>query len=68
MNKERQKLSKNGNITQTDLFKGDSMKLIQFIFIATLTFTTSLTASAHSGRTDKQGCHLNHKTGVRHCH
>jgi hypothetical protein len=23
---------------------------------------------AHSGGTDKYGCHYNHKTGVYHCH
>ncbi|WP_141915449.1 MULTISPECIES: YHYH domain-containing protein [unclassified Herbaspirillum] len=23
---------------------------------------------AHSGGTDSQGCHVDHKTGVRHCH
>ena len=25
-------------------------------------------AWAHSGGTDKNGCHYNHKTGVYHCH
>jgi hypothetical protein len=25
-------------------------------------------AWAHSGGTDKLGCHLDHKTGVYHCH
>ncbi|CAN7590728.1 YHYH domain-containing protein [Acidovorax delafieldii] len=28
----------------------------------------SLKGSAHSGGTDSQGCHLDHKTGMRHCH
>ena len=23
---------------------------------------------AHSGRTDKNGCHMDRKTGTRHCH
>ncbi len=23
---------------------------------------------AHSGGTDRQGCHVDHQTGVRHCH
>lgn len=23
---------------------------------------------AHSGGTDTYGCHMNHKTGVYHCH
>lgn len=25
-------------------------------------------AHAHSGGTDKNGCHMDHKTGIRHCH
>ena len=25
-------------------------------------------ATAHSGGTDKYGCHYNHKTGEYHCH
>jgi len=25
-------------------------------------------AEAHSGRTDKHGCHVDRKTGIRHCH
>lgn len=25
-------------------------------------------ATAHSGGTDSNGCHMNHKTGVYHCH
>lgn len=25
-------------------------------------------ALAHSGRTDKNGCHVDRKTGQRHCH
>ncbi|MFT3815449.1 MAG: YHYH domain-containing protein [Acidovorax sp.] len=27
-----------------------------------------LAAFAHSGGTDSQGCHVDHRTGVRHCH
>lgn len=23
---------------------------------------------AHSGGTDKYGCHVDHRTGIRHCH
>lgn len=26
------------------------------------------TAYAHSGGTDKNGCHMDRKTGIRHCH
>lgn len=25
-------------------------------------------AHAHSGGTDKQGCHTDHRTGTYHCH
>ncbi len=25
-------------------------------------------AQAHSGGTDKQGCHMDRKAGTRHCH
>lgn len=25
-------------------------------------------AYAHSGGTDSEGCHIDHRTGVRHCH
>lgn len=25
-------------------------------------------AHAHSGGTDKQGCHMDRKSGTRHCH
>lgn len=25
-------------------------------------------AMAHSGGTDKNGCHVDHKTGIKHCH
>jgi len=25
-------------------------------------------ADAHQGRTDKNGCHMDRKTGTRHCH
>jgi len=26
------------------------------------------TLDAHRGRTDKNGCHVDKKTGIRHCH
>lgn len=35
--------------------------------LAVLMAITS-TAYGHGGRTDKNGCHKNHKTGVYHCH
>ncbi len=28
----------------------------------------SSTITEHSGRTDKDGCHKDRKTGTRHCH
>lgn len=30
--------------------------------------TASFSVMAHSGRTDKNGCHVEKKTGIRHCH
>jgi hypothetical protein len=35
--------------------------------VALLALTGSL-ALAHSGGTDSMGCHVNHKTGLYHCH
>lgn len=29
---------------------------------------TEVGAVAHSGRTDKNGCHMDRKAGTRHCH
>lgn len=40
------------------------MKTVIAIIIA----AASLTAYAHSGGTDSQGCHVDHRTGLRHCH
>lgn len=28
----------------------------------------SLSSFAHSGGTDARGCHVDHRTGVYHCH
>lgn len=39
-------------------------KLIAALFITALSFA----AFAHSGGTNSQGCHTDHKTGVYHCH
>lgn len=30
--------------------------------------TVTADAWAHSGRTDKNGCHMDRKAGTRHCH
>lgn len=39
----------------------------KLIIAAIITLFASV-AFAHSGGTDASGCHLNHKTGVYHCH
>lgn len=31
-------------------------------------FSFSAVVLAHSGGTDSKGCHMDHKTGVYHCH
>ncbi|MER9188630.1 YHYH domain-containing protein [Mesorhizobium australicum] len=40
--------------------------------LAALAFFTMVLATnasyGHSGGTDSNGCHMNHKTGVYHCH
>ena len=37
--------------------------------IAAITFAVAVTAAfAHSGGTDPYGCHMDHRTGVWHCH
>lgn len=38
------------------------------LLIATVFAVLSIAAFAHSGGTDRNGCHLDHKTGVYHCH
>lgn len=43
------------------------MKILTFVLVAVLA-TTSFSAIAHGGRTDKQGCHNDKKAGTRHCH
>lgn len=35
---------------------------------ATLVALFAVTASAHSGGTNAAGCHIDHKTGIYHCH
>lgn len=42
------------------------MKKIVLLGIVLGALTTILTA--HSGGTNAQGCHLDHKTGIYHCH
>ncbi|WP_316669266.1 YHYH domain-containing protein [Ralstonia psammae] len=44
------------------------MKTLTMAAIAVAVLAVWSTASAHSGGTDAQGCHIAHKTGIRHCH
>ena len=37
-------------------------------FIALVIVLAAGWAHAHSGGTDSYGCHVDHKTGYRHCH
>lgn len=41
------------------------MKALIVTLIAALSFGV---AFAHSGGTDRTGCHIDHSTGLRHCH
>ncbi|HBD37284.1 MAG: hypothetical protein CL858_12890 [Cupriavidus sp.] len=43
------------------------MKRIAIILTAVLACASG-SVWAHSGGTDSQGCHMDHKTGIRHCH
>jgi len=38
------------------------------VAIALFILCAALGAHAHSGGTDSQGCHVDHKTGTKHCH
>ncbi len=42
-------------------------KLIGLILLGMIA-ASSINAFAHSGGTDAQGCHVDHRTGIRHCH
>ncbi|MBO6862151.1 MAG: YHYH domain-containing protein [Alphaproteobacteria bacterium] len=39
-----------------------------WVLVVVAAFLSSATAYAHSGGTDANGCHKNHKTGGYHCH
>lgn len=43
------------------------MKAIITAIAAVLLATSSL-SFAHSGGTDRNGCHVDHRTGIKHCH
>lgn len=45
----------------------EGKKTMKTIITIALLLASSL-ALAHSGGTNKQGCHTNHKTGDYHCH
>lgn len=44
------------------------MKLIAAILLAVLGVVGIGLAQAHSGGTDRWGCHTDHSTGLYHCH
>ena len=44
------------------------MKTTLIIALAATLSLLPLFAHAHSGGTDSNGCHMDHKTGTRHCH
>lgn len=39
-----------------------------FVFVIALGMSIAANVNAHSGGTDANGCHKNHKTGDYHCH
>lgn len=50
--------------TYAGTWRNNMKKLISFAVLA----VASLTAYAHSGGTDRNGCHRDHSTGGWHCH
>lgn len=44
------------------------MKTICQLAFSAMLFAVTATAFAHSGGTDRNGCHYDHSTGVYHCH
>ena len=44
------------------------MKRITAAVLAILALSVTTVAWSHSGGTNSQGCHYNHKTGDYHCH
>lgn len=44
------------------------MKRITAVVLAALALSVTTVTWAHSGGTNSQGCHYNHKTGEYHCH
>jgi len=44
------------------------MKKFAALLISTVLAASSTAVFAHGGRTDAQGCHIDHRTGIKHCH
>ncbi|WP_156943547.1 YHYH domain-containing protein [Ensifer sp. WSM1721] len=44
------------------------MKLIKHAAAVFILLSSATYVFAHSGGTDENGCHTNHKTGSYHCH
>ena len=44
------------------------MKLIKLTGAMLIILGSATCVFAHSGGTDENGCHTNHKTGSYHCH
>lgn len=44
------------------------MKKVIAALAAAALLASSALAFAHSGGTDSAGCHVDRKTGIRHCH
>lgn len=44
------------------------MKHLSILIVLLGLVIVNITVEAHSGRTDKAGCHTDTKTGIRHCH
>lgn len=44
------------------------MKKLATLLISAVLAAGSATVFAHSGGTDQFGCHIDHSTGIRHCH
>ena len=38
------------------------------LLTAVILATTAIAVQAHSGGTDRNGCHTDHRTGEYHCH
>ena len=43
-------------------------KILGFILLVSFILISVSEVFAHSGRTDRRGCHYDRRTGVYHCH